>query len=60
MLPAAASVVIGLMLIHSAVDYPLRTLALGGVFAFACAVLWSQRRKPQEFQLAHGTQRADG
>ena len=33
---AAAS---GLLLIHSAVDYPLRTLAMACVFAFACGLM---------------------
>jgi O-antigen ligase len=33
------SVATGLLLIHSAVDYPLRTLALACLFAFACALM---------------------
>ena len=35
----AASVAVALLLVHSALDYPLRTLALGAVFALACALL---------------------
>jgi O-antigen ligase len=35
----AATVVILLLVIHSLVDYPLRTLALAGLFAFACALI---------------------
>jgi O-antigen ligase len=38
-LQRAASVVIGLLLAHSLVDYPLRTTALVSVFALACALL---------------------
>ena len=32
-------IAIGLLIAHSFVDYPLRTGALGGIFAFACALL---------------------
>ena len=35
----AGSTVAGLLLLHSIVDYPLRTTALAVVFAFACALL---------------------
>lgn len=35
----AASAASGLLLIHSAVDYPLRTLAMACVFAFACGLM---------------------
>ena len=35
----AATLVILLLAGHSLVDYPLRTLALAAVFAFACALL---------------------
>ena len=38
-LARAGSTVAGLLLLHSIVDYPLRTTALAVVFAFACAVL---------------------
>lgn len=34
-----ASLLILLMLVHSAVDYPLRTAALSAIFALACALL---------------------
>jgi O-antigen ligase len=36
---AAASLVIGLFLVHSTVDYPLRTAALVSVLALACGIL---------------------
>ena len=36
-LPAAATILITLLLIHSALDYPLRTEALAVLFAYACA-----------------------
>jgi O-antigen ligase len=39
MLARAASLIIGLLLLHSLVDYPLRTTALGATFAFFCAIL---------------------
>jgi O-antigen ligase len=39
MLEKAASLIVGLLLLHSLVDYPLRTTALGAVFSFFCAVL---------------------
>ena len=35
----AATVVIGLLIAHSLMDYPLRTGAMMAVFAFACALL---------------------
>lgn len=38
-LARAAGVATALLLVHSVVDYPLRTLAIACVFAFACAVL---------------------
>ena len=39
MLERAASLIAGLLLLHSLADYPLRTAALGAVFSFFCAVL---------------------
>lgn len=39
LVPGAASISIALLLAHSLVDYPLRTSALGAVFAFLCALL---------------------
>ena len=38
-LARAASVAIGLALVHSAADYPLRTTAMMAAFGFACALL---------------------
>ena len=35
----AATIVIGLLIAHSLMDYPLRTEAMMAVFAFACALL---------------------
>lgn len=35
----AGSVVVGMLLVHSLVDYPLRTSALGVLAAFACALM---------------------
>jgi O-antigen ligase len=38
-LARAGSVMVGILLLHSLVDYPLRTSALAAVFAMACAFL---------------------
>lgn len=38
-LPRAASISVLVVLLHSVVDYPLRTLTMSVVFALACAVL---------------------
>jgi len=38
LLARAASIAVALLLVHSALDYPLRTLALSVVFALACAL----------------------
>jgi len=35
----AASVAIGILILHSGLDYPLRTVALSCLFAFSCALL---------------------
>ncbi len=39
LLAQAATLVIALILLHSLVDYPLRTAAMMALFAFACALL---------------------
>lgn len=39
LLPRAASLVVALLLIHSLVDYPLRSTALMCVFALACGLM---------------------
>jgi O-antigen ligase len=44
--PRAASIVIGLVLAHSAVDYPLRTPAILVITAFFALVLIAQRNSP--------------
>jgi O-antigen ligase len=46
-LPRAATIVVVLLLAHSAVDYPLRTTAMMAVFAFCAALLTpAPTRKP--------------
>jgi O-antigen ligase len=40
-LACAGSIVVGLLLLHSTVDFPLRTLTMATVFAFACALMVS-------------------
>jgi O-Antigen ligase len=42
-LQRGATLVIALLLAHSAVDYPLRTTAMATLFAFACAILIDPR-----------------
>jgi O-antigen ligase len=42
MLQRASTLVIALLLLHSLVDYPLRTTALSAIFAFFCAVLGTE------------------
>jgi O-antigen ligase len=43
-LPKAAAIAILLLLLHSGVDYPLRTTALASLFAFLCALLIAPSR----------------
>ena len=45
LLAQAATLVAALLLVHSVVDYPLRTTALAMVFAFCCALLIPARRQ---------------
>jgi O-antigen ligase len=59
-LARAGSVIIGIVLMHSIVDYPLRTSAIAAVFAVACAFLvpyasGARRRKPEEDGAEAGT-----
>lgn len=44
----AATVAIGVVLLHSIVDYPLRTAAIAAVVAFACALLIPAPRRDAE------------
>jgi O-antigen ligase len=44
-LEAAACLITGLFLLHSTVDYPLRTAALVSIFAFFCAILAAPARQ---------------
>ena len=48
----AAVIVIALLLVHSGVDYPLRTAALSVVFAFLCAFLTPPSRSARREQAA--------
>ena len=47
-LSRAASISIGLLLLHSLVDYPLRTHALMGLFAICCALLLTKAPRINE------------
>jgi O-antigen ligase len=51
-LAQAASIVIVLLLLHSGVDYPLRTPTLSVLFAMACAFLIPPRRIEQSTQMS--------
>lgn len=42
-LARAASIAVGLVLLHSIVDYPLRTIAIEVLFAFCCSCMLSRR-----------------
>ena len=52
-LARAAPIVIVLLLLHSVVDYPLRTAALSVLFAIACAYLIPGRRIDHSARAAH-------
>jgi phosphoglycerol transferase MdoB-like AlkP superfamily enzyme len=56
-LAQAASIVIVLLLVHSALDYPLRTAALSVVFAIACAYLVPRRRIEHNAQMSAGIEK---
>ena len=43
-LPAACTVMLALLLAHSALDYPLRTEAIAVLFAFGCSAVAAYRR----------------
>jgi O-antigen ligase len=47
-LSLAGSLVVGMLLIHSLVDYPLRTPALLTLFAFACGLIVPEPRAPTD------------
>lgn len=47
-LQRAASIGIGVLLLHSTADYPLRTVALAVVFAMCCGLLEFVRRSDQQ------------
>lgn len=47
-LARAASVAIGVVLLHSIVDYPVRTAAIGAVMALACALLVPAPRRDSD------------
>jgi O-antigen ligase len=44
----AGSVIIGVILLHSLVDYPLRTTAIAAIFSFGCALLMPFPRLPAQ------------
>lgn len=46
----AASISVGLLLLHSAVDYPLRTTGLLSVFGLCCALLVRPRPVPPDLE----------
>jgi O-antigen ligase len=44
-LARAGSVMVGVVLSHSIVDYPIRTAAIAAVFAFGCALMVPSNRR---------------
>lgn len=54
----SASIIVWLVLLHSLVDYPLRTEAIGCVFAFACALVVRDRDDRLAFQQVESDTRA--
>jgi hypothetical protein len=56
-LAQAAPIVIVLLLLHSAVDYPLRIPALNVLFAIACAFLIPRRRVEHGADMSAGNER---
>lgn len=50
----AAAIASGIILIHSAWDYPLRTAAIGAVFALCCVILSSGRATTPAQDVARG------
>ncbi len=60
LLERAASLVIALLLLHSLVDYPLRTTALSAIFAFFCAILAAPAEPSDDWPLLERRQRQSG
>jgi O-antigen ligase len=59
-LPRAATLVVGLLIAHSCVDYPLRTGAMMAIFAFACALLIAPPPTARRAETSEaGAERAD-
>ncbi len=58
-LARAATIIIALLLVHSLVDYPLRTAAMSVLFAFACGCLIKPQVKPEQApaEIRHGHRR---
>ena len=56
-LAQAAPIVIVLLLLHSAMDYPLRTAALSVLFAIACGYLIPRRRIEHSPEISAGSER---
>jgi O-antigen ligase len=59
-LPKAGAIVVFLLLVHSAVDYPLRTTALSTLFSFACGLLVLPNLSDNERKLGLNEERVSG
>lgn len=59
-MPLAASTVIGVVLLHSLVDYPLRTAAMSSIMAIACIVLVRAPDAPVARKGSRSRRRSDG
>ena len=53
----AGSVIVGLVLLHSLVDYPIRTAAIAAIFAMGCALIVPARPSRRERE-GHGEHEA--
>ncbi len=54
----AGSVIVGLVLLHSLVDYPIRTAAIAAVFAVGCALIVPARPSRRDVEARGAHQRA--
>ena len=59
-LARAGSVIVGIVLMHSIVDYPLRTSSIAAVFAVACALLVPYSPAARRRSAAEETGEAEG
>jgi O-antigen ligase len=59
-LARAGSVVVGVVLLHSLVDYPIRTAAIAALFGCACALLLPPRKIRERPEADEGRESSEG